>query len=60
MTRLVRSERVVEDGRVHAVVTLDSDHNRNALSAQLLEELRLALQAAAYDDARRHLAAFAR
>ncbi|KRB75144.1 hypothetical protein ASE01_17030 [Nocardioides sp. Root190] len=33
------------------VITLDSDRNRNALSAQLLEELRLALQAAAYDDA---------
>jgi hypothetical protein len=36
--------------RAHAVVTLDSDHNRNALSAQLVEELGLAMQSAAHDD----------
>lgn len=51
MTRIVGYDRVVTDGHAHVAITLDSDRNRNALSAQLLEELRRALQAAAHDDA---------
>ncbi|GAB3111545.1 enoyl-CoA hydratase family protein [Janibacter alkaliphilus] len=38
------------DGQV-AVLTLDSPHNRNALSDQLVRELHAGLQAAAEDDA---------
>ena len=32
-----------------ATITLDSQHNRNALSAQLLAELKQALATASYD-----------
>ncbi|MEV6106760.1 enoyl-CoA hydratase family protein [Streptomyces sp. NPDC051940] len=41
----------VGDDRGVAVVTLDSPHNRNALSARLVSELYEALAAAAEDDA---------
>jgi enoyl-CoA hydratase/carnithine racemase len=50
VTAVVHYERFETEGRPHAVVTLDSDRNRNALSAQLLEELRTALHRAAEDD----------
>ncbi|WP_116953389.1 enoyl-CoA hydratase-related protein [Jiangella endophytica] len=52
MDALVRYERVGGDGRAHARVTLDSDRNRNALSARLLDELRSALLRSAEDDVR--------
>jgi len=47
---LVRYERVETESGAHAAVTLDSDHNRNALSSQLLAELLAALERAAQDD----------
>ncbi|MFT3852723.1 MAG: enoyl-CoA hydratase-related protein [Ilumatobacteraceae bacterium] len=47
MSQLVRSETV---GGI-ATITLDSAHNRNALSATLLEQLTLSLDAAIADDA---------
>ncbi|GAA1506929.1 enoyl-CoA hydratase-related protein [Nocardioides humi] len=50
MTAVVRYARTGPDARPYAVLTLDSDRNRNALSAQLLEELRAALHRAAEDD----------
>ncbi|GAA4382797.1 enoyl-CoA hydratase family protein [Actinomadura verrucosospora] len=50
MSRLVRYDRAVSADRAHAVITLDSDRNRNALSSQLLEELRAALNRAEDDD----------
>lgn len=41
----------VETGNGVATIALDSPHNRNALSDQLVSELREALEAAAADDA---------
>ena len=49
---LVRYERVESEAGPYAAVTLDSDHNRNALSSQLLGELLAALDRAAQDDVR--------